>query len=90
MWCFVENHETPYRSDSLQRLLAEVVKLPGTSTTKKEINSLNCRVAILWNIKPKNIKLSKMLPDFQRRLKRHLIPCNCAACRFYPNNCDKH
>ena len=35
-----------------------------------------------------------MVPEFKRRLKKHLIPCNCAACRFeycrvytYLNNC---
>ena len=35
-----------------------------------------------------------MVPEFKRRLKKHLTPCNCAACRFqyfrvytYLNNC---
>ena len=26
-----------------------------------------------------------MLPEFKRRLKKHLTPCNCAACRFFSN-----
>ena len=58
------------------------------------IDSLNFRGAMLWNIIPKNIKLSDTLPEFKRKLKTHLIPCSCAACRFqyyriytYPNNC---
>ena len=59
-----------------------MVKLPGTNTTKYEINSLNFRDAMLLNIIPENIKLSKTLPEFKRRLKKHLIPCDCAACRF--------
>ena len=37
---------------------------------------------MFWNIIPKNIKLSMTLPEFKRRLKKHLIPSNCAACRF--------
>ena len=89
MWCFFENLQIPYnlRCGSL-------VKLPGTSITTYGINSLNFRGAILWNIIPKNIKLSETLPEFKRRLKKQLIPCNCAAYRFqyyriytYPNNC---
>ena len=42
----------------------------------------------------KNIKLSQTLPEFKRKLKKHLIPFNCAPCRFwyysvytYSNNC---
>ena len=49
---------------------------------------------MLWNMIPKNIKFSKTLPEFKRRLKKHLIPYNCATCRFqyyrvytYSNNC---
>ena len=61
---------------------AELVKLPSTNTTKYGRNSLKLNGAMLWNIISKNIKLSKTLPEFKRRLKKHLIPCNCAACRF--------
>ena len=77
MSCFFENHEIPcnLRCES-------VVKLPGTNTTKYGIKALNFRGAVLWNIIPKNVKLSKTLPGFKRRLKKQLIPCNCAACRF--------
>ena len=57
-----------------------MIKLPSTSTTKYGINSLNFRGAMLWNIVPKNIKLSKTLPEFKRRLKKHLIGFNCSAC----------
>ena len=77
MWCFFEGHEIPYNLRC-----RSVVKLPGTNTTKYGINSLNFRGAMLWTIIPKNIKLSKALPRFKRRLKKHLIPCNFAACRF--------
>ena len=59
-----------------------MVKLPGTNTKGYGINSLNFRGAVLWNITEKNIKLSKMLPEFKRGSKKHLIPCNCAASRF--------
>ena len=76
MWCFFENHEIPYNFR-----WGSVVKLPRTNTTKYGIKSLNFRGAMLWNIIPKKIKLSKTLPEFKRRLKKHLIP-NCAACRF--------
>ena len=48
-----------------------VVKLPGTNTTKYGINSPNFRGAMLWNIIPKHIKLSKTFPEFKRRLKKH-------------------
>ena len=77
MWCFFENHEISYNLRC-----GSVVKLPGTNSRKYGINSLNFRGATLWNIIPKNIKLSKTLPEFKRRLKKHLIPCNCAAYRF--------
>ena len=77
MWCFFENREIPYNL-----CCGSVVKLPGTNTTKYRINSLNFRGVMLWNIIPKNTKLSKTLTEFKRRLKKHLIPCNCAACRF--------
>ena len=70
-------HEIP---DNLR--CGSVVKLPGTNTTKYGINSLNFRRAMLLNIIPENIKLSKTLPEFNRRLKKRLIPCDCAACRF--------
>ena len=70
-------HEIPYNLR-----FESVIKLPGTNTTKYEINSLNFRDAMLLNIIPENIKLSKTLPEFKRRLKKHLIPCDCAACRF--------
>ena len=59
-----------------------MVKLPGTNTTKYGTNSLNFRGAMLWNIIPKNMNLSKKLPEFKRRLKKHLIHCSCTACRF--------
>ena len=59
-----------------------MVKLPGTNTTKYGINSLNFSRAMLLNTIPENIKLSKTLPEFNRTLKKHLIPCDCAACRF--------
>ena len=59
-----------------------MVKLPGTNTTKHGLNSLKFRGAMLWNMIPKNIKFSKALPEFKRRLKKHLIPYNCATCRF--------
>ena len=77
MWCFFENHEIPYNLK-----LGNLVKLPGTNTTKYGINSLNFRDPMLWNIIPKNTKLSKTLPEFKRRLKKHLISWNCATCRF--------
>ena len=77
MWCFFENPEILH---SLR--CGSVVKLPGTNTTNYGINSLNFRGAMLWNIIPKNIKLSETLPEFKRRLKKQLIPCDCAACRF--------
>ena len=53
MWCFFENHEICYNLRC-----GGVVKLPGTNTTTYRINSLNFRGAMLWNIIPKNIKLS--------------------------------
>ena len=38
---------------------------------------------MLWNIIPKNIKLFKTLLEFKKeKVEKHLIPCNCAACRF--------
>ena len=77
MWCFFENNKIPYNLRC-----GSVVKLPGTNTTKYGINLLKFRGAMLWNIRPKNIKLPKTLLEFKRRLKKHLIPCNCAACRF--------
>ena len=77
MWCFFENHEIP---SNLR--CASVVKLPGTNTTKHGINSLNLRGAMLLNSIPKIIKLTKTLPEFKKRLKKHLIPSNCAECRF--------
>ena len=64
MWYFFENHEIPYNLSC-----KDVVKLPGTNTAKYGINSLIFRDAMLWNIIPKNIKLSKALPEFKRRLK---------------------
>ena len=64
MSCFFENHEIPYNLR-----YGSVVKLPGTNKTKYGINSLNFGGAMLWNIIPKNIKLSKTLPEFKRRLK---------------------
>ena len=75
VWCFFYNHKIPYnfRYES-------VVKLPGTNTIK--YGRKNFRGIMIWNIIPKNIKLSETLPEFKRRLKKHLIPCNCAACRF--------
>ena len=89
MCCFFENHEIPYNLGC-----KSVVKLPGTNTTKYGINSLKSRGAMFWNITPKNTKLFKTLPEFKRMLKKHLILCNCAACRFkyyrvynYSNNC---
>ena len=59
-----------------------MVKLKGTNKTKYGINSLNFRGAILWNGIPKNMKLSKTLPECKRRLEKHWTPCICAACRF--------
>ena len=59
-----------------------MVKLKGTNKTKYGINSLNFRGAILWNRIPKNMKLSKTLPECKRSLEKHLIPCICAAYRF--------
>ena len=63
-------------------LCGSAVKLPGTNTTAYGINSLNFRDAMLWNLIPKNIKLTETLPEFKRKLKTQLIACNCAACRF--------
>ena len=82
MWCFFENYKIPYNLRC-----GSVVKLPGTNTTKYGINLLKYginkfRGAMLRNIIPKNIKLSKTLLEFKRRLKKHMILCNCAACRF--------
>ena len=51
----------------------------GTSTTKYGINSLNFGDAMLRNMIPKNIKLLKMLLDFEKKLKKQMIPCNCVA-----------
>ena len=62
-----------------------MVKLPSTNITKYGINSLKFRGAMLWNIITKNIKLCKTLPEFKRRLRKHLISCNCAPFRFYHN-----
>ena len=59
-----------------------MVKLKGTNKTQYGINSLNFRGAILWNRIPKNMKLSKTLPERKRSLEKHLIPCICAAYRF--------
>ena len=50
MWCFFENHESPYNLRCVS-----VIKLPGANTTKYGTNSLNFGCAILWNIIPKNI-----------------------------------
>ena len=69
-WLFFENHEIPYNLRC-----GNVVKLPGTNTTKYGINSHNFRGAMLWNIMPKNIKISKMLPEFRRSLKNNLELC---------------
>ena len=77
MWCFFENHEIP-----CNLRCGSVVKLPGVNTTKYGINLLNFGGAMLWNIISKNVKLSKTLPEFNRRLKKQLIPSNCATCRF--------
>ena len=77
IWCFFENHEIPYNLR-----YGSVVKLPGTNTTTYGINSQKFRGAMLWNIIPKNIKLSETLPEFKRKLKTQLILCNFAACRF--------
>ena len=82
MRCFFENYKIPYNLRC-----GSVVKLPGTNTTKYGINLLKYginkfRGAMLRNIIPKNIKLSKTLLEFKRRLKKHMILCNCAACRF--------
>ena len=89
MWGFFQNHEITYNFRC-----GSVVNLPGTNTTKYGRNSLNFRGVLLWNIIPKNIKLSKTVPEFKRRLKKHQIPYNCAACRIqyprvhtYLNNC---
>ena len=86
---FFENHEIPYNLRG-----GSVVKLPGKKTTKYGRNSLNFRGAVLWGIIPKNIKLSKTLPKFKRRLKKHSIPYNGAVCRLsyyrvctYPKTC---
>ena len=59
-----------------------MVKAPGTNTTNYGINSLNFKGAMLWNIIPKNIKLYKTLSKYKRKMKKHLMPCNCAACHF--------
>ena len=59
-----------------------MVKVPGTNTTNYGINSLNFKGAMLWNIIPKNIKLYKTLSEYKRKMKKHLMPCNCAACHF--------
>ena len=69
MLCFFENHNTPYVSRC-----GSVVKVPGPNIANHEINSLSFRSAMLWNIIPENIKLSKMLPEIKRSLKKHLIP----------------
>ena len=37
---------------------------------------------MLWNIIPKNINFSKTLPEFKRRLKKHLTPCNVLHVNF--------
>ena len=77
MWYFFENHEIPYNLSCGNK-----VNLPITNTTEYGINSLNFRSAMLWNIIPKNIKLSKMLPECKGNLKTQLLSCNCAACPF--------
>ena len=89
MWCFSDNHKISYNLRC-----GGVVKLPGTNAMTCGIHSLNFRGVILWNIIPKNIKFSETLPEFKRKLKIQLIPCNCAACHFqyyrictYLNNC---
>ena len=65
---FFENHEIPHNLRC-----GNVVKLPGTNTRKYGIDSLNLRDAILWNTITKNIKIPKTLPEFKRKLKKHLI-----------------
>ena len=78
MWCFFENHKIPYNWRC-----GSVVNLPVTNTTKCGKNSINFRGTILWNVIPKNIKLFKTLLEFKKeKVEKHLIPCNCAACRF--------
>ena len=50
-----------------------IVNLPATDTTKYLINSPNIRGAMLPNMLPKNIKLSKAILEFEKMLKKQLI-----------------
>lgn len=50
-----------------------IVNLPATDTTKYLINSPNIRGAMLPNMLPKNIKLSKTILEFEKKLKKQLI-----------------
>ena len=50
-----------------------IVNLPATDKTKYLINSPNIRGAMLPNMLPKNIKLSKAILEFEKMLKKQLI-----------------
>ena len=50
-----------------------IVNLPTTDTTKYLIHSPNIRGAMLPNMLPKNIKLSKTILEFEKKLKKQLI-----------------
>lgn len=56
--CFFENHEILCNLS-----YGNGVKLPGTITAKYVIDLVNYRDEVLWNTIPKNIKLSKTLPE---------------------------
>ena len=45
------------------------MNLLGTPTTKYEINLLNFRDAMLWNMIPKNINLLNLVLDFEKKLR---------------------
>ena len=62
-----------------------IVALPVTNTTKYGINSLHFRGVTWWNIiatKKKKRKLSRMLPEVNKKLQKQLIPYICAVYRF--------
>ena len=59
-----------------------IVNLSGSNTTKYGINSLNFRGAMFWNGILKIIKYLKTIQEFQRKLKKNLMPYNCDAFHF--------
>ena len=68
MELFCDNHEIPDNPRC-----GSIVNLLVTNTAKYGKNSINFRGAMLWNIIPENIKLSKALSEFKKKLKKQFI-----------------